>query len=145
VPTTRFPVLVMVVIERPSDGALLVAESLDPDGLPFQRPLGGHVELGERTEVAIAREVREEIDQGLQDVRRIGVIENIFSWGDESGHEIVFVYRAGFSDPAAYRIEEQVIRDDPEGTRVLWRQPSTLAPPLVPSGVAQLLATEGAA
>jgi ADP-ribose pyrophosphatase YjhB (NUDIX family) len=130
----------MAVIGRPADGALLVSEHADP--ALFHRPLGGHVEFGEYALDTVHRELREEIGQDLFRVRLLGVLENIFPWGAGIEHEIVFLYAAAFSDPAAYEIGEQGIRDEAGGrTRVIWRPAGALSPPLYPAGVAGLIAT----
>jgi ADP-ribose pyrophosphatase YjhB (NUDIX family) len=131
----------MAVIERPRDGALLVSEHADPE--LFHRPLGGHVEFGEYALDTVRRELQEEIGQSLAQVRLLGVLENIFPWRGGLGHEIVFLYAAAFSDPAAYEIGEQVIRDEAEGrSRVIWRAPGTASPPLYPAGAAGLIAAD---
>lgn len=130
----------MAVIRRPRDGALLVSEA--PDG-SFQRPLGGHVEFGEYAADTLHREFGEEIGQRLTGVRRLGVLENIFSWQGGTEHEVVFIFSAALADEAAYEITEQVIRDDTEPkSRVLWRPPDAVSPPLVPTGLTELIASE---
>jgi ADP-ribose pyrophosphatase YjhB (NUDIX family) len=128
----------MAVIRRARDGALLVSESADP---LFQRPLGGHVEFGEYAVDTIHREFLEEIGQELTDVRRLGVLENIFPWRDGTEHEVVFIFAAAFADEAAYEIEEQLIRDDTEPKdRVIWRPANAVSPPLYPAGLTELIA-----
>ena len=130
----------MAVIRRARDGALLVSESADP---LFQRPLGGHVEFGEYAVDTIPREFLEEIGQELTDVRRLGVLENIFPWRDGTEHEVVFIFAAAFADEAAYDIEEQLIRDDTEPKdRVIWRPADAVSPPLYPAGLTELIAGE---
>ena len=128
----------MAVIRRPRDGALLVSEAADGS---FQRPLGGHVEFGEYARDTIHREFGEEIGQRLTGVRRLGVLENIFSWHGGTEHEVVFIFSAAFADEAAYEIEEQVIADK-IGDRVTWRAPGTVSPPLYPAGLTELIAGE---
>jgi ADP-ribose pyrophosphatase YjhB (NUDIX family) len=128
----------MAVIRRPRDGALLVSEA--PDG-SFQRPLGGHVEFGEYAVDTLHREFGEEIGQRLTGVRPLGVLENIFPWQGGTEHEVVFIFSAAFADEAAYEIEEQVIADDTEPkSRVLWRPPGAISPPLYPDGLTELIA-----
>jgi ADP-ribose pyrophosphatase YjhB (NUDIX family) len=127
----------MAVIRRPRDGALLVSEA--PDG-SFQRPLGGHVEFGEYAVDTLHREFGEEIGQRLTGVRLLGVLENIFPWQGGTEHEVVFIFSAAFADEAAYEIEEQVIADDTEPkSRVLWRPPGAISPPLYPDGLTELI------
>jgi ADP-ribose pyrophosphatase YjhB (NUDIX family) len=128
----------MAVIRRARDGALLVSESADP---LFQRPLGGHVEFGEYAVDTIHREFLEEIGQVVTDVRRLGVLENIFPWRDGTEHEVVFIFAAAFADETAYEIEEQLIRDDTEPKdRVIWRPADAVSPPLYPAGLTDLIA-----
>lgn len=133
----------MVVISRPRDGALLVSEYSGPDADPFHRLLGGQVEFREYAMDAARRELMEEIGQPLGDLEMLGIIENLFTWQGQDRHEIVFVFRAAFEDPAAYEIAEQDIRDESGGhTRVIWRSRTAGAPPLYPDGVAGMLAIE---
>ena len=131
----------MAVIRRPRDGALLVSEHADPVRSPFERPLGGHVELGEYAEHALRRELLEEIGQSLSDVRLLGVLENMFQWDGSLAHEIVFVFSASFQNDAAYEITEQRILDhaDDDRTVVRWRDADAVTPPLYPAGVADLV------
>ena len=130
----------MAVIRRDRDGALLVSECAGPDGPPFHRPLGGHVEFGEYARQTVHREFAEEIGQSLTDMRLLGVLENIFEWLGSTQHEIVFVFAAAFADPAAYEIAEQRIRDDTTGeTRVIWRPDEAVSPPMYPEGVLDLV------
>jgi ADP-ribose pyrophosphatase YjhB (NUDIX family) len=130
----------MAIIRRPRDGALLVSEHTDPARAPFHRPLGGHVEFGEYALDAVHREFLEEIGQRLAGVRLLGVLENIFEWNAARQHEVVFMYAAGFADPAAYEIAEQYILDEVDSpTRVIWRAAGTASPPLYPAGAELLL------
>lgn len=46
--------------------------------LGFHRLIGGSIEMGERAEVALHREIGDELNTRLHDVRRIGVLESIF-------------------------------------------------------------------
>lgn len=70
--------------------------------LPFWRPLGGSIEPGERAIDAVRREVHEELGADIEDVRQVAVLENIFEYLGEAGHEIVFVFEARFVDAALY-------------------------------------------
>lgn len=129
----------MAVIRRPQDGAMLVSRYTGPDSEPFDRILGGHVELMEKAADTVHREFGEELGQSVTDVRLLGVLENMFQWRGKDRHEIVFVYSARFEDPAAYEVTEQRILDDELGyTRVVWRPANAATPPLYPDGVSQL-------
>jgi ADP-ribose pyrophosphatase YjhB (NUDIX family) len=137
----RQVVKAMAVIRRPGDGALLVSEYTGPESAPFHRPLGGHVEFGEYAADTIRREFLEEIGQSVADVRLLGVVENLFSWRGRDRHEVVFVFSARFDDPEAYAVVEQRILDDTDDyTRVIWRPGDAVSPPLYPDGVSELAA-----
>ena len=131
----------MAVVRRPRDGALLVSEHVDSRDPPFQRPLGGHVEFGEYAVDTIHREFLEEIGQELTDVRRLGVLENIFPWRDGTEHEVVFIFTAALAAASAYEIEEQRILDNPD-RRVLWRPADAVSPPLYPAGLTELIVSQ---
>ncbi len=72
----------------------------------FCRPLGGGIEFGESSQDAMLREIREEIDLEIENLKLIEVIENIFVYEGKQGHEIVFVYDAEFVDKSWYDQKE---------------------------------------
>jgi 8-oxo-dGTP pyrophosphatase MutT (NUDIX family) len=139
--SSRQIIKAMAVVRRPRDGALLVSEHVDSRDPPFQRPLGGHVEFGEYALDTVRREFGEEIGQELTDVRRLGVLENIFGWRGGTEHEVVFIFTAAFAAPTAYEIEEQRILDNAD-RRVLWRPADAVSPPLYPAGLTELIASQ---
>jgi hypothetical protein len=65
----------------------------------------------------------------------------MFQWEGSLAHEIVFVFSGSFQDDSAYEIAEQRILDHAvdDGTRVRWRDPEAVSPPLYPDGVADLI------
>ena len=72
----------------------------------FFRPIGGGIEFCETSVQAIEREVLEEIQQQIAQPKLICVLENLFSFDGQQGHEIVFVYDAEFVDSALYKEAE---------------------------------------
>lgn len=68
----------------------------------FYRPLGGKVEFGEYSIQALKREILEETSQEIEDVRLLGVLENIFVYNGRQHHEVDFVYDASFKDKSVY-------------------------------------------
>jgi len=72
----------------------------------YYRPLGGGIEYGESSKSAISREIQEELDTKIENIQSVGVIENIFTYEGEQGHEIVFVFDAEFSDKSLYELDE---------------------------------------
>jgi ADP-ribose pyrophosphatase YjhB (NUDIX family) len=71
----------------------------------FYSPPGGGVEFGERAVDAARRELREELAAEVCGLTLLGVLENIFTFEGQPGHEIVFVFEARFADAALYERE----------------------------------------
>lgn len=109
----------------------------------FLRPIGGGVEFGETSVQAIEREVEEEIQQQLTQPKLICVIENIFSFDGQQGHEIVFVYDAKFVDSHMYQRHE-IQGCETNGYRYIaqWlsrEQIALIQYPVYPKGIEQWL------
>lgn len=68
----------------------------------FYRFLGGGIEFGETGEVALRREIREELQQEIRIIRHLGYFENIFVYAGKSHHEIIQIFLAEFIDPVVY-------------------------------------------
>lgn len=125
------------------EGKILVNEFVDPvKQQTLFRPLGGGVEFGERSAETVVREIREELDLPIRDVRLIGTLESIFTYLGKPGHEVVQVYDARFEDPALYqRPWLQGQESDGATFRARWCDSSQFneASPLVPEGLQTLL------
>jgi ADP-ribose pyrophosphatase YjhB (NUDIX family) len=80
---------------------LLVTSGIDA-GNEYYRCVGGGIELGERAEQAVRRELREELDVELSRAELLGVIENLFDFEGRPHHEIVFAFDCVVADPAFY-------------------------------------------
>ena len=79
---------------------IFVAEGYDSHKREtFYRPLGGGIKFGERAADTIHRELMEEIDAEVSDVRYLGTLENIFVYEGEPGHQIALVFDGRFNDP----------------------------------------------
>ena len=84
-------------------GQLLVFEGSDSvRGDCFYRPLGGAIEFGEHSKATAAREMSEELDTEVHNLRCLGMLESIFTLDGEQGHEIVMLYEGDFADQAMY-------------------------------------------
>jgi ADP-ribose pyrophosphatase YjhB (NUDIX family) len=71
----------------------LFSVGVDPgDHRTFLVPVGGGIEFGELALTAAVREVREEIGVNVENPRLLGVLENIFTYDGETGHEVVFCF-----------------------------------------------------
>ena len=127
-------------------GRILVSEAYDSaKGDRFARPLGGGVEFGETAVNALIREIGEEVGAEIEKPKLVGVLENIFIYEGEQGHEVVFVYDAEFCDRGLYDKMEIPYRE--EGidrlTTAYWASPEELKEKnirLVPENLFELLA-----
>jgi 8-oxo-dGTP pyrophosphatase MutT (NUDIX family) len=144
-PAERIRPVAIAIIRRLGD-QILVFESREGDtkGRIFYRPLGGSIEFGEYGHQTVARELREEIGAQVENVRYLGLCENLFQ--DPSGqraHEIVLIYEAGLADKALYQKEEMLAVEDSGATfRVLWKPLSFFQhgdAPLYPNGLLEML------
>lgn len=129
---------------------ILVAEGFDSvkQGY-FYRPLGGAIEFGETAAETIQRELMEEIQQPVEDLRYLGTLENIFFYEGAPGHEIVMVFDGRFVNEWVYAAEkiegvEDEMNQHGEPTRFtgLWKSLSFFREnraPLYPDGLLDLL------
>lgn len=124
------------------DGHVLVSESHDAvRDLVFFRAVGGGIEFGERADQALRREFREELAVELDEVGLLGVIENLFTFEGQPGHEYahVFAVRSGALD--AVPLDAELVVLD-EGSPVRW-VPLDTEVPVFPDGVLELLRAAG--
>jgi 8-oxo-dGTP pyrophosphatase MutT (NUDIX family) len=68
----------------------------------FYMPVGGGIEVKEYSIDAAKREVLEELNQEIENIKLLDINENIFTYNGKEEHEIVFVYKADFKDKLAY-------------------------------------------
>lgn len=111
----------LCVIRR--DDKLLVSEGYDTAKEDrFYRPLGGTIEFGESSAEAAAREMAEELNTEVTNVRWLGVVENIFTVHGQTGHEIVMLYEADFADETLYE-RNQICAQEDDGSpfKAVWK------------------------
>ncbi len=87
----------------------------------FYRPPGGGIERGERSLDAVRREMREELDTEIRQPRLLRVLENIFEYGGEIKHEIVFLYQAGLADERLTASPVVELVDNTIPFRAVWQ------------------------
>jgi len=121
------------------DGHVLVLDGADAvKGEAFHRALGGGIEFGETAEAALRREFVEELDVVLGSVRLLGVVENIFEYEGDAGHEIAHVFAVESADIDALSLDAR-LRVLDEGSPVRWVPVARMDRPLYPEGVTELL------
>lgn len=128
------------------NGCILVGDGYDPvKDQKFYRPLGGAIEFGEYSENALRREIQEELNAEITEIRYLGMMENLFTFDGIPGHEIVLVYDATFADRSRYA-ESSFIGDE-GGTPFTaeWLPPSAFnaVTPVYPEGLLEFLFEKG--
>ncbi|MBG1258473.1 NUDIX hydrolase [Nostoc commune] len=101
---------------------IFLSEGYDPvKQETFYRALGGGVEFGETSLDALQREFQEEIQADLTNIKYLGCIENLFTFNDRQGHEIIQLYQCDFVDSKFYQLESLVFSESQTHKhRALW-------------------------
>ncbi|CDN10584.1 MutT/nudix family protein [Richelia intracellularis] len=86
----------------------------------YYRAMGGGVEFGETSLVALQREFQEEIQAQLTNIKYLGCLENIFTYNGQPGHEIIQLYECDFVDPKFYQLEQLVFKEGARKKVALW-------------------------
>jgi len=92
----------------------------DIKGESFGRIIGGKIEFGETAKFALRREFQEELNANLENLSFINVIENIFTYNGQKGHEIVFVYKGDLADKILYQKDLIRVEDAGKEFDVRW-------------------------
>lgn len=109
----------------------------------YYRPIGGTIELGERSREALVREFMEEINTDVRIVKSLGCIENIYKLNGRIGHEITLMYQVEFVDPLNYEKDSFVMTEGKKITAAKWVRIEHLADKVVfPNGLLELLQEE---
>ena len=100
---------------------IFISEGYDPGKQQtFYRVLGGGVDFGETSRVALQREFKEEIQAELTNIVYLGCIENLFTFNDQLGHEILFIYQCDFVDSKFYQLQQIDFAEGERKKRALW-------------------------
>ncbi len=100
---------------------LFVSEGFDRSkNQNFYRFLGGGVDFGEPSALALQREFQEELGAELKNITYLGCLENIFTFEGNKGHEIIQLYRCDFVDDRFYGIQELTFLEGERQKRALW-------------------------
>lgn len=103
-PSERIRAKVIAIAKK--EDRLLVCEVLDDHGnLKGWCPLGGGIEFGETGEMALKREIAEELGCGIHILGAPRVYENIFEHHGVKGHEIILAFQVAFDDLKIYEKE----------------------------------------
>jgi len=88
----------------------------------FYRPLGGGIEFGEKAEDTVQRELKEEINVDVRDLKYLGMLENIYNFNGKPYNEIMLIYDGALVNSGMY--EQAVIvgkEANGDDLRVMWK------------------------
>ncbi|PEJ01892.1 NUDIX hydrolase [Bacillus wiedmannii] len=100
-------------------GRLLVQEYHTGDET-YYRPLGGSIEIGEKSAHTVIREFKEELHTEVEITNYLGCLENIFHLDGEIGHEIIQLYSLHLLDMSLYEMEILNIQDEQTASYAKW-------------------------
>ena len=123
---------------------ILVFEGHDSiKGETYYRPLGGGIEFGESGEVAVRREIFEELHSEIEGLKHVGFLENIFTFNGKPGHEIITIYDGILKESGLYdQAEIEVVEANGEIVRAMWKRLDEFGEGksiLYPAGLLELL------
>ncbi|MED4909743.1 NUDIX domain-containing protein [Brevibacillus centrosporus] len=129
------------------EDSILLEQFPEEEGVITFRPVGGTIEYGEDSKSGLIREVKEEINQDLTDVKLLGIIENIYDYYGDVGHEFDFIYEAKLCASDLYN-REYIEGYEGENKFIAVWMPVTAfrdnpARKLVPDGLLELLTGQG--
>lgn len=102
------------------NGKLLAQKGYDEfTNQSFCRLLGGGIEFGEYSLIAMKREIKEELGANILNEKMLLVIENIFEFNNKKGHEITFLYSGDLAEENLYNQEKIKILDE-QDTYAEW-------------------------
>lgn len=109
----------------------------------FYCPPGGRVEFGETTIEALRREMMEELGSEILKPQLLGVIENLFTFEEEKGHEIVFVYNAELKNRNLYDLPEfKAMESNGVSFNAIWIDINSVeknTSPVYPAGLIEMV------
>ncbi|KMM39484.1 NUDIX hydrolase [Guptibacillus hwajinpoensis] len=109
----------------------------------YYRPLGGTIEVGERSYETVVREFKEELGLDITIDTYITCLENIYTVDHELTHEIVQLYAVSFKDAFSYNNEEYQLIEENEAV-ASWIPIETVlsgARTVYPEGIREALRT----
>jgi len=111
---------------RKNDSILAVEGFNDKTNTFYYYLPGGGIEFREHSKDALKREIKEELDVEIKDIKQICTIENIFSYDDINNnkailvaHEISFIYELTLPD-VFYDKNEFLINDEVFISKTTW-------------------------
>ena len=96
---------ISISIIRNNNKILVYERKDDITGEKFYRLVGGCIEFGEKSEDALIREFKEELDLEINDIKLLSIFESLFVFNEKKLHEIVFLFDSKFVEQQTYEKE----------------------------------------
>ena len=110
------PVVLGIIIKN---NKLLVERGYDENNkTEFYRCIGGGIEFLEKSDEALKREFKEELNIEIQVKDYLGLSENIFKYKGKDAHELILFYNIEINDKD-YK-EKYIINDDGQQSVATW-------------------------
>ncbi|QWU47206.1 MULTISPECIES: NUDIX hydrolase [Bacillus] len=98
----------------------LLVQEYNTGAETYYRPLGGSIELGEKSANTVIREFKEELHTEVEIIDYLGCLENIFPLDGAIGHEIIQLYSLRLLDTSLYEMEIMNIKDEQTASYAKW-------------------------
>ena len=98
------------------DGKILLN---DCSGIHYALP-GGRVKMDEDSKEALKREVKEEMDENIQNISFMGIFENFFTLDDTKVHEYMWMYQADFEDKKMFQSDNLYLAEGEKENHFEW-------------------------
>lgn len=98
----------------------LLVQEYHTEGETYYRPLGGSIELGEKSAHTVIREFTEELHTEIEIINYLGCLENVFHLDGGIGHEIIQLYSLRLLDTSLYEMKILNIQDEETVAYAKW-------------------------
>ncbi|MEC1965995.1 NUDIX hydrolase [Bacillus cereus] len=98
----------------------LLVQEYHTEGETYYRPLGGSIELGEKSAHTVIREFTEELHTEIEIINYLGCLENVFHLDGDIGHEIIQLYSLRLLDTSLYEMKILNIQDEETVAYAKW-------------------------
>ncbi|MGH0693392.1 NUDIX hydrolase [Bacillus cereus] len=98
----------------------LLIQEYHTEGETYYRPLGGSIELGEKSAHTVIREFTKELHTEIEIINYLGCLENVFHLDGGIGHEIIQLYSLRLLDTSLYEMKILNIQDEETVAYAKW-------------------------
>jgi len=112
---------IAISIIRNNNKILVYERKDDITGEKFYRLVGGCIEFGEKSDEALIREFKEELNLGINAIKLLSVFESLFTFNEKKLHEIVFLFDSKFIKKEIYKDKSIVGIEGERAFNAIWK------------------------